>query len=388
MFQTDKSSAESALQAFLPKAGREYAVSRNFDPGPDQRDNISMLSPWVRLRLLPEWTICRTVLSEQSRSQAAKFIDEVCWRTYWKSWLEGRPQVWSNYLEALAEDRARYGDDPTYQRAIRGETGIDCMDAWASELVETGYLHNHARMWFASIWTHTLKLPWTLGAAFFLKHLLDGDPASNTLSWRWVAGLHTAGKSYLATRNNIRKYTDERFEVNAELATEPVNLTDYAGKPSHQTVEPLPRLPKSGRIGLLLHDDDLSGAEWLAEKASVQSIAACFPESTYAGHGIAEPVVEFRRQCLRSALADPDALLTNSDAVLEWAQANNLQHVVMAQPFVGLWDAVTPEIRQKLQAHGIELTTGRHWWDEHFLPHAKAGFFRFKKAIPAAIEQL
>jgi deoxyribodipyrimidine photo-lyase len=64
------------------------------------------------------------------------------------------------------------------------------------ELVETGYLHNHARMWFASIWIFTLRLPWELGADFFLRHLLDGDAASNTLSWRWVAGLHTKGKHY------------------------------------------------------------------------------------------------------------------------------------------------------------------------------------------------
>ena len=65
-------------------------------------------------------------------------------------------------------------------------------------------------MWFASIWIHTLNLPWQLGADFF-KNLLDGDPASNTLSWRWVAGLHTQGKCYLATENNIKKFTNNRF---------------------------------------------------------------------------------------------------------------------------------------------------------------------------------
>ncbi len=74
-----------------------------------------------------------------------------------------------------------------------------------------GYLHNHARMWFASIWIFTLRLPWVLGADFFMRHLCDGDPASNTLSWRWVAGLHTRGKTYLARASNIATYTGGRF---------------------------------------------------------------------------------------------------------------------------------------------------------------------------------
>ena len=102
---------------------------------------------------------------------------------------------------------------------IEARSGIPAMDAWTSELIETGYLHNHARMWYASIWIHTLKLPWTLGAEFFLRNLLDGDVASNTLSWRWVAGLHTVGKFYLAQKSNICKFTAGRLEVNIPLAT-------------------------------------------------------------------------------------------------------------------------------------------------------------------------
>ena len=65
-------------------------------------------------------------------------------------------------------------------------------------LKENNYLHNHARMWFASIWVFTLDLPWQLGAEFFMKHLFDGDAAANTLGWRWVAGIQTQGKNYLA----------------------------------------------------------------------------------------------------------------------------------------------------------------------------------------------
>ena len=82
-----------------------------------------------------------------------------------------------------------------FEGAVTGSTGIDGFDDWARELTHTGWLHNHARMWFAFIWIFTLELPWALGADFFLRHLVDGDPASNTLSWRWVAGLYTRAKS-------------------------------------------------------------------------------------------------------------------------------------------------------------------------------------------------
>ena len=64
-------------------------------------------------------------------------------------------------------------------------------------------------MWFASIWIFTLKLPWQLGAAFFLEYLYDGDVASNTLSWRWVAGIHTKNKAYFASAENIQKYSSK-----------------------------------------------------------------------------------------------------------------------------------------------------------------------------------
>ena len=73
-------------------------------------------------------------------------------------------------------------------------------------------MHNHTRMWFASIWIFTLNLPWELGAELFMKYLFDGDSASNTLGWRWVAGIQTKGKHYLATEWNIKKFSDNRFD--------------------------------------------------------------------------------------------------------------------------------------------------------------------------------
>ena len=226
MFLPTKTAARNALNAFLPKSGSLYAAERNYDNGPGEDSSVSRLSPWIRTRILPEWEVVGQVLQCHSESAASKFIDEVCWRTYWKGWLQLRPSVWDSYLAERNKLIREFKKNIGYGVAIEGRTGIDCFDALITQLTETNYLHNHARMWYASIWIHTLKLPWQLGADWFYRHLLDGDAASNTLSWRWVTGLHTRGKTYLARPDNIRKYTSERFEVTARLAKEPVVLEE------------------------------------------------------------------------------------------------------------------------------------------------------------------
>ena len=133
------------------------------------------------------------------------------WRTYWKGWLELRPNVWTDYVAELNKIREEYKDNQNYKNAIDGKTNIECFNYWVKELKENNYLHNHTRMWFASIWIFTLELPWQLGAEFFMQHLYDGDSASNTLGWRWVAGIQTRGKHYLASEWNIKKFTNNRF---------------------------------------------------------------------------------------------------------------------------------------------------------------------------------
>ncbi|NQW07273.1 MAG: DNA photolyase, partial [Candidatus Pelagibacter sp.] len=141
-----------------------------------------------------------------------KFIQEVLWRVYWKGCLELRPSVWGDYLKELTGIKENFKDNKNYLDAIEGSTNIECFNEWVNELKNFNHLHNHARMWFASIWVFTLNLPWQLGAEFFMKHLLDGDAASNTLGWRWVSGIQTQGKNYLATEWNIKKFTNNRFQ--------------------------------------------------------------------------------------------------------------------------------------------------------------------------------
>ena len=210
-FVTSRASAIEKLNNFVEQNLFEYSRLRNFDYGPNNRSNISCLSPYITHGVISEIEVIKKSLNKFSFSKNEKFIQEVLWRTYWKGWLELRPAVWTDYLNELKKIREEFKDNSNYKKAIEGNTNIECFNEWVNELKKNNYLHNHARMWFASIWVFTLELPWQLGAEFFMKHLYDGDAAANTLGWRWVAGIQTQGKNYLASEWNIKKFTNNRF---------------------------------------------------------------------------------------------------------------------------------------------------------------------------------
>ena len=211
-FQTSRASAIEKLDNFIEKNLSDYSKQRNFDYGPDKRSNVSCLSPYITHGIISELEVIDKSLRKYSFAKNEKFIQEVLWRTYWKGWLELRPNVWTDYLVELKKIKEDFKNNQNYKNAIEGKTNIECFNYWINELKENNYLHNHTRMWFASIWIFTLDLPWQLGAEFFMQHLFDGDAASNTLGWRWVAGVQTQGKHYLATEWNIKKFTNNRFQ--------------------------------------------------------------------------------------------------------------------------------------------------------------------------------
>ena len=212
MFEASRAKALNQLDNFVENNLGEYSKLRNFDFGPEKRSNISCLSPYITHGIINEKEVIQKSLNKFSFSKNEKFIQEVLWRTYWKGWLELRPNVWTDYLVELNQIKNEFQNNEDYLSAIDGKTNIDCFNEWVRELKENNYLHNHTRMWFASIWIFTLDLPWQLGAEFFMQHLYDGDAASNTLGWRWVAGVQTQGKHYLASEWNIKKFTNNRFQ--------------------------------------------------------------------------------------------------------------------------------------------------------------------------------
>ena len=212
MFEASRAKALNQLNNFIDNGLAEYSKFRNFDFGPEKRTNISCLSPYITHGIINEKEVIQKALSKFSFSKNEKFIQEVLWRTYWKGWLELRPNVWTDYLVELNQIKNEFQNNKNYLSAIEGKTDIECFNEWVNELKENNYLHNHTRMWFASIWIFTLELPWQLGAEFFMQNLYDGDAASNTLGWRWVAGVQTQGKHYLASEWNIKKFTNNRFQ--------------------------------------------------------------------------------------------------------------------------------------------------------------------------------
>lgn len=386
-FEPTREAALGALYRFLPNAGRHYAEQRNFDFGPEQRGNISVLSPYVRHRLLSEQEVVAAVLKVHSPVAAEKFIQEVFWRSYWKGWLQQRPAVWQLYLAELEYQKSRkiYG----LATALDGETGIACFDEWVNELRATGYLHNHARMWFASIWIFTLRLPWQLGADFFLTHLLDGDPASNTLSWRWVAGLQTIGKHYVASADNIQRYTAGRF-ARPELAqhAEPLLGIDH---PNPVAITPLSP-PPGGRYLLLLTEEDLYPLDSLpanvalAGLASVDPVQPCSPNVAAFRHG----ALQNASKALSAHFGIAAKSIGGWDArnLADWAKECGVTDIITAEAPVGFVATKLESYAGDLAAHGVKLHFVRRRWDDLCWPHARKGFFGFKEKIPAIIRAL
>lgn len=395
-----RAAALTRLERFLPNAGGRYAQLRNHDFGPDQRDNVSGLSPYLRHRLILEPEVLDAVLGRFAPSTADKFVQELFWRTYWKGWLEHHPSVWVDYQRAVASGLARLGADAAlrrrYQDAVSGRTGIEPFDAWAAELAETGYLHNHARMWTASIWLFTLDLPWALGADWFLRHLLDGDPASNTLSWRWVAGLHTRGKTYLARPDNILRYAERRFGGGAEppaglqrLAARAMPLTEPAPPTRIDPIWPNPLTPTATRYGLLLGDDDLHLDDALAPAA-----VAALPPAPRSPEPTAAPAARFSEAAAADSLARaavtwavPCESLTGPTAAGAWAHRHGLTEVLMAYAPVGPGRDAQRTVMAALGDAGIACRLFLRDHDHRAWPHAARGYFALAKRIPALLEQ-
>lgn len=384
-FEPTRAAGLQRLQAFLPSAGKTYRDRRNFDLGPADRDNVSCLSPWLRHRLLSEREVVEAVLARHSLQTADAFIREVFWRTYWKGWLELRATVWERYcdsrdraLETLAGNSALKAD---VEAAIAGRTGIEGFDDWASELVATGYLHNHARMWFASIWIFTLRLPWEIGADFFLRHLMDGDAASNTLSWRWVAGLQTRGKHYVATPDNIERFTEGRFRPQG-LATHAEPLTD-APFPEPMPLA-APERPQTEPSFLLITDEDCFPETLLSPWPDVVG-AGVLPPPARSPLPVGDRAEVFRKGALTDAAARNDAPALNDSDIFEQIVASGARQAVTACATVGPARDRLSKLKARLDAEGIALVQIRRSWDEAAWPHATKGFFPFKEKIPELI---
>lgn len=387
------------LTSFLPNAGLEYQNARNFDYGPVDRSNISCLSPWIRHGLVTEEEVIRSALSQHSFKAADKFIQEVFWRSYFKGWLEHHPDVWDDYCKSVAHLNAQLSlnsnHKEAYDNAINGHTGIDCFDAWIGELKDTGYLHNHARMWFASIWIFTLKLPWQLGADFFYQHLMDADAASNTCSWRWVAGLHTKGKNYIARADNIEKFTKGRFApIGLALDAEPITETQIYAR---QTIEMPIYLGSDDPLGILITEEDCS-ANLVELYNTHSSVLVLTDPSLDSSSQIQSRKLDFKRgainhafeQAKKQSRCDVQLLATDdwAAALIEFAESAQVKTIVTSRTPVGETRDRLKAAQTMLEKSGIELKQLPSAFESACLPYTKAGFFKLKSKIPVILNEL
>jgi deoxyribodipyrimidine photo-lyase len=176
----------------------KYGSTRNYLNGA-----VTYLSPYISRGVISTKFILSEVLSKGYKpDQIEKFIQELAWRDYWQ-------QVWIEKGDEINED-LKHKQSPVSNTSISKEildanTGIDAIDDSIKNLYKTGYMHNHQRMYAASIACNLGQSHWRTPAKWMYYYLLDADWASNALSWQWVAGAN-ANKKYVANQDNINKY--------------------------------------------------------------------------------------------------------------------------------------------------------------------------------------
>lgn len=215
---------QAALAQLARIKPKQYAATRNALNGA-----VTRLSAYIRHGVLSLAEVRDTVLQRVSQqSDAEKLINELAWRDYWQRVYAAIGNgIWSDREPYKTGFAARQYAQTLPADITNGQTQLACIDDFAQTLTKTGYLHNHARMWLAAYIVHWRRIAWQAGARWFLTHLLDGDPASNNLSWQWVASTFSH-KPYFFNRDNLARYTDQRYCPTCPLRQQCPFDADYA----------------------------------------------------------------------------------------------------------------------------------------------------------------
>ena len=367
-FEISRSGALKKLDNFINAELPNYNFKRNFDLGPEDKSNVSCLSPYISHRLITEYEVAKIVLAKFPYQKVEKYIQEIFWRVYWKGWLELRPQVWSDFTEDLKALK----EDDNYKKAINGETQIKCFNNWVNELKENNYLHNHTRMWFASIWIFTLNLPWQKGAEFFMKHLFDGDAASNTLSWRWVAGLQTKGKHYVAQAWNISKFTNNKYQ-NVKLNENALPLTDkreYKLSPINLDYD------DNANENLLVFENELNLENHKLK--NYKNIYLILLTNEVRKIKLEKKVLDFKTQIINDQKKRLDQIKVINETELQSSAKETISFDVI-HPSIGENYSYLNSLRKKLN---LKLSFILNEEDKFSWQFSNKGYFNFKNNIP------
>ena len=356
--------ANTRLEDFIKNDLHSYHELRNYDFGVYNRRNVSQISKYTSHRILLEYEIIEK-LKTVDRKQ--KFTDEIIWRIYWRGYLENHKSIWESY-----KNFTEFSYDSTLLKvANNGATGIECFDNWIEELRENNYLHNHSRMWFASIWIFTFGLPWQLGARLFIKHLYDGDAASNTLSWRWIAGLHTNKKPYLASKENINKFTQNRFKSTPINISNKINIIKSIKHQSNKTPSKI-NTPISKVLFMFENDMNISNRYKFFN--SYSKIYIIFNHTFEDKFKLSKNVLNFKRALIENV----NNLISNAEII----SSHDLN--IILDPLKSI-DVIYPGVgsnldfinkcsnRKQIKINYIYRKEDLASWD-----NANSGFFKFK----------
>ena len=377
-FEPSREAAVSKLNYFINNGLNNYSKLRNFDFGSGDRSNISCLSPYITHGIISEIEIIKKSLNKYSFLKNEKFIQEVLWREYWKGWLELRPNVWSDFIIDLNNLKQEYNENKNYIEAIEGKTNIECFNTWINELKNDNYLHNHARMWFASIWIFTLGLPWQLGAEFFMKYLFDGDSASNTLGWRWVAGVQTKGKNYVASEWNIKKFTNNRFK-NIKLNENPIPVRDDRNY----------SIINNGFINanltnnqdLLIFENNLFFEQSDFKDQSFKNIYFVFNGNETRQIKLEEKVINFKKSLIENQIINLKSKSLNCKMI-------NIQDIKdTKESLLALYPSVSENLDYINSNNLKNISFLYRKIDQYSWKYCNKGFFNFKNYIPKIIKE-
>jgi deoxyribodipyrimidine photo-lyase len=333
---------------------------------------VSELSPYFRYGCL---TLKEASDNIRARfgNQAEKFVYGLAWRDYWRRvWYDLGDGIFSDIEEA----KVPLGDKLMPDFIRQGITGLPCMDGIIRDLMQDGYVHNHARMWFSAYLVHWLKLDWRESADWFENYLLDGDKASNHLSWQWISSLFSS-RPYYFNKENLARYTGEKycasckincpFDASLEILGEKLftQATPTPAKVHRVALPPRSGLSTEKAVAVLVHDEMLSAAHPLLRKPMAKFFI--FDDSLHGKWPLKR--LQFVADCLNEMqgveiwLGDTATILKERGVgQIITQETPNLQLKALLEPFQTTWQ---PELKfTEAEISEQRLKRFSRYWDK------------------------
>jgi len=348
-FPPTRQAALARLSAVRPG---DYARSRNTIEGA-----VTGLSPYITHGILSLPEVLAGVTAKHSLDVQHKFVFELGWREYFRHvWAFRGEEIFESLREGLMPQTGYSALLPADIR--QAATGVPVIDMAVRTLYATGYLHNHARMWLASYIVHARKVHWRVAADWLYGHLLDGDLASNHLSWQWVAGTGSS-KPYLFNADNVARYApapwhspgsviDQSYEALDRLARQPMrrDRTEHDALAPAALIEPALLAEPPPELGWTQPDAAaVAGRElWLVHPWNLGDLPTSLPENTVVV-GVfltdfhrAWPWSERRWRFVASRMAELAALRWQGDAAAFGAALQDAAQVrSVSEPHLAPW---------------------------------------------------